>query len=143
MLEIVNNGKNDQGEDWHSVWKRSDMRRLVDREIERIHQEKQHEEVAGSNEAGGHSEFAMPFTTQLIEVTWRVFQQYWRMPNYIFAKFGLGIAAGLFIGFTFYGADTTLAGMQNVLFAAFMLTTIFTTIVQQVGILPPGFLHPY
>jgi ATP-binding cassette subfamily G (WHITE) protein 2 (PDR) len=133
MLEIVNQGRNDQGEDWHEVWKKSKLHDVVNRDIDQLHREKEGEAVAGAGEEGAHDEFAMPFGTQLAEVTKRVFQQYWRMPSYISAKFILGIAAGLFIGFTFYGADSTQAGMQNVMFAAFMLTTIFTTLVQQVS----------
>lgn len=132
MLEIVNKGKNDQGEDWHDVWKASSLRSQCDRDIDKVHAEKQHEEVAGSNDADGSSEFAVPFAVQLQEVTYRVFQQYWRMPSYIFAKLALALAAGLFIGFTFYGAETSQAGMRNLLFASFMLTTIFTTLVQQI-----------
>ncbi|KAJ4360097.1 uncharacterized protein N0V89_000656 [Didymosphaeria variabile] len=132
MLEVVNAGKNDQGEDWHDVWKRSDMRQIVEQDIERIHEDKKHEEVAGSDDPTAKSEFAMPFGQQVSEVTYRVFQQYWRMPSYVFAKFGLGIAAGLFIGFSFYKANSSQAGMQIVLFSAFMLTTIFTTLVQQI-----------
>lgn len=133
MLEIVNAGKNNEGKDWHDVWKGSDMRQGVERDIDRIHEDKKHEEVAGSDDPTATSEFAMPFRQQLIEVTYRVFQQYWRMPSYVFAKFGLGIAAGLFIGFSFFKADSSQAGMQIVLFSAFMLTTIFTTLVQQVS----------
>lgn len=45
---------------------------------------------------------------------------------------GLSIAAGLFIGFSFYNADTSQQGMQNVLFSVFMVTTIFTTLVNQI-----------
>ncbi|TQN68488.1 ZEB2-regulated ABC transporter 1, partial [Colletotrichum shisoi] len=138
MLEMVNNGTNSEGEDWHSVWKSSAERTGVEAEIERIHLEKrnEHEHEHGAEEeeedAGSHSEFAMPFSTQLVEVTARVFQQYWRMPSYVFAKFFLGVAAGLFIGFSFWKADATMAGMQNVLFGVFMVITIFSTIVQQI-----------
>lgn len=132
MLEIVNNGANDQGQDWHSLWKESKMRQGVEKEIDRIHEDKKNEAVAGEGEARAHAEFAMPFTAQLKEVTYRVFQQYWRMPSYIFAKFMLGVAAGVFIGFTFWDANASQAGMQNVIFAVFMLTTIFSTIVQQI-----------
>ncbi|KAK1996952.1 ABC-2 type transporter [Colletotrichum falcatum] len=131
MLDIVNNGTNSQGEDWHTVWKSSNERNGVEAEIQRIHLEKEHEEVAGSEDAGAHSEFAMPFTTQLTEVTTRVFQQYWRTPSYVFAKFFLGIFAGLFIGFSFWNAEGTQAGMQNVIFGVFMVMTIFSTVVQQ------------
>ncbi|KAF2276149.1 uncharacterized protein EI97DRAFT_501428 [Westerdykella ornata] len=132
MLEIVNAGKNDQGEDWHDVWKQSNMRQIVEQEIDRIHEDKKHQEAAGADEPIPTSEFAMPFGQQLYEVTYRVFQQYWRMPTYIFAKIGLGIAAGFFIGFSFYQANSSLASLQIVLFSAFMLTTIFTILVQQI-----------
>ncbi|OPB40554.1 PDR-type ABC transporter [Trichoderma guizhouense] len=131
MLEIVNNGVNDKGEDWPSVWKSSSEFEAVQTELDRLHEEKLAE---GSNveDASSQSEFATPFATQLWEVTYRIFQQYWRLPSYIFAKFLLGIAAGLFIGFSFFNANSSLAGMQNVIFSVFMVTTIFSTIVQQI-----------
>lgn len=133
MLEVVNHGTNAQGQDWHSVWKASPESQATQAEIDRIHAERL---AAGSSSSaenhGAHSEFAMPLTSQMWEVTYRVFQQYWRTPSYVFAKFMLGIAAGLFIGFTFYDADGSLAGMQNVIFSVFMVTTIFSTVVQQV-----------
>lgn len=136
MLEVVNAGTNDRGQDWHSVWGSSQEIEAVRSEMERIHAEKQHtnDDGGGTKDADSHehAEFAMPFMTQLWVVTHRVLQQYWRMPSYIFAKFMLGIAAGLFIGFTFFSADGTQAGTQIVLFSVFMLTTIFTTLVQQV-----------
>ncbi|MGG6495547.1 UNVERIFIED_CONTAM: ABC transporter permease, partial [Bacteroidetes bacterium 56_B9] len=61
-----------------------------------------------------------------------VFSQYWRMPSYIMAKLVLSAASGLFIGFSFYQADATLQGMQNVIYGLFMVTTIFSTLVQQI-----------
>ncbi|KAF2865640.1 ABC-2 type transporter [Massariosphaeria phaeospora] len=128
MLEIVSNS----GRDWHGVWKASETRQEVERELDRIHHDMMGEAVAGEDEEGAHSEFAMPFAVQLAEVTKRVFQQYWRMPSYVFAKFLLGVAAGLFIGFTFFDADSSLTGMQSFVFATFMLSTIFSTIVQQI-----------
>ncbi|CAI6337086.1 unnamed protein product [Periconia digitata] len=132
MLEIVNNGQNDEGQDWHDVFKASDLTKELHRQIDQIHSDKQGEQVAGADEADGTSEFAAPFLTQLREVTYRVFQQYWRMPSYIFAKMILAVAAGLFIGFTFYDANTSQSGMQNVLFCAFMVTTMFTSLVNQI-----------
>ncbi|KAH6950400.1 ABC-2 type transporter-domain-containing protein [Ilyonectria sp. MPI-CAGE-AT-0026] len=132
LLEIGNSGSNGQGKDWHTVWKESEERAAVETEIDRIHAEKQTEKVAGEDDPTSQAEFAMPFRYQLQEVTYRVFQQYWRMPSYIFAKFTLGIAAGLFIGFSFFDANDTQAGVQEVIFAVFLLTTIFSTLVQQI-----------
>ncbi|KAL7914249.1 ABC-2 type transporter domain-containing protein [Trichoderma velutinum] len=131
MLEIVNNGVNDKGEDWPSVWKSSSEFQAVQTELGRLHEEKL-AEGSSVEDASSQSEFATPFATQLWEVTYRIFQQYWRIPSYIFAKFLLGIAAGLFIGFSFFDANSSLAGMQNVIFSVFMVTTIFSTIVQQI-----------
>jgi ATP-binding cassette subfamily G (WHITE) protein 2 (PDR) len=133
MLEVVNKGQNDRGKDWHSVWNGSNERQTVLQELDQIHKAKRDEPTAGDDDANAHAEFAMPFGTQLTAVTVRVFQQYWRMPSYIASKWALAISAGLFIGFTFFQSGGSLAGMQNVIFSVFMLTTIFSTLVQQVS----------
>ncbi len=134
MLEIVADGVNRHGEDWHSVWKGSQEYSAVRAEIQRIQDQGpgERQQGGGSEDRESHSEFAMPFPDQVVEVTYRVFQQYWRMPAYVFSKLLLGILAGLFIGFTFFKPDPTLAGMRDVLFAVFMVTTLFTTLVQQI-----------
>jgi ABC-type multidrug transport system ATPase subunit len=131
MLEIVNAGKNNNGQDWFDVWKGSNEANGVQQQIDQLHESKKHEELNIAAETGG-SEFAMPLTTQIVECTYRAFQQYWRMPSYVMAKFGLCTIAGLFIGFSFYQANTTLAGMQTIIFSVFMLTTIFSSLVQQI-----------
>jgi ATP-binding cassette subfamily G (WHITE) protein 2 (PDR) len=61
-----------------------------------------------------------------------VFQQYWRTPGYVYSKLLLGVASALFIGFSFFHADATQQGTQDVIFSIFMITTIFTTLVQQI-----------
>lgn len=133
MLDVVNNGFNADGQDWHSVWLASKEAEEVGRELDRIHAEKQNEpDHEDGDSAASHAEFAMPFGQQLIEVTTRVFQQYWRMPSYIFSKFALGSLSGLFIGFSFYNGGGTLGGMQTVLFAVFQIVSIFSTLVQQI-----------
>ncbi|KAF5026342.1 hypothetical protein F66182_1550 [Fusarium sp. NRRL 66182] len=132
ILEMISNVSNDRGQSWHDVWKESEEFRAVEAEINRIHAEEQREKTAVQDEPSSHTEFAMPFGSQLVAVTHRVFQQYWRMPSYVFAKFFLGIAAGIFIGFSFFQASQSQAGMQNVIFSVFLLTTIFSTLVQQI-----------
>lgn len=116
--------------DWHEVWKNSDEAQEVQKELARIKDEMGKEKAEES--AGSHSEFAMPFTAQLYEVTVRVFQQYWRTPGYIYSKILLGVASALFIGFSFFHANTSQQGIQDVIFSIFMITTIFTTLVQQI-----------
>lgn len=133
MLEIVNNATSSQGEDWHTVWQRSQERLAVEAEVGRIASEMSSKNP--QDDSASQSEFAMPFRVQLREVTTRVFQQYWRMPTYIMSKLVLGTISGLFVGFSFYKPDNTFAGMQNVIFSVFMIITVFSTIVQQVS--PP------
>ncbi|GFF35186.1 ABC transporter CDR4 [Aspergillus udagawae] len=130
MIEVVNARTNDKGQDWFDVWKQSSESRAVKEEIDRIHEERKSTHEEDSDQS--HTEFAMPFWFQLYVVSRRVFQQYWRMPEYIASKWGLAIMAGLFIGFSFFDAKTSLAGMQTVLFSLFMVCSIFASLVQQI-----------
>jgi ABC-type multidrug transport system permease subunit len=121
----------DESHDWVQTWNESLQAREVHQEIDEIHKRK----GDGGDQVDdptASSEFAMPFTRQLYEVTYRLFQQYWRMPSYIIPKMLLSGGAGLFIGFSFYNASSSLQGMQNVLYSLFMLNTIFSTLVQQI-----------
>ncbi|CAK7240022.1 MAG: hypothetical protein STHCBS139747_001457 [Sporothrix thermara] len=132
MLEIVNKTVAGDGSDWHATWNASQECRDVEAEIGRIYDAKQNEASAAEQEPDSNSEFAMPFWSQLVTVTHRIFQQYWRMPEYVFAKLSLGILAGLFVGFSFFQAKGTLAGMQDVIFSVFQILTIFSSLVQQI-----------
>ncbi|KAI0833903.1 ABC-2 type transporter-domain-containing protein [Hypoxylon sp. FL0890] len=131
MLEVVNEGTNPRGEDWHELWNASEERAATNAEIDRIHASR----LQMSPDQGEHDdqgEFAASFFTQLQVVTYRIFQQYWRMPSYVGAKWGLALAAGIFIGFSFWKARATLAGMRNVIFGVFMIATLFSPLVQQI-----------
>jgi ATP-binding cassette, subfamily G (WHITE), member 2, PDR len=131
VLTMVGAGPSGKSsKDWHEVWKNSNEAKEVQNELARIKQD-MGDQLAEENEES-HNEFAMPFTNQLYEVTVRVFQQYWRTPGYIYSKILLGVASALFIGFSFFHADSTQQGLQDVIFSIFMITTIFTTLVQQI-----------
>ncbi|KAH8590156.1 putative ABC transporter CDR4 [Bisporella sp. PMI_857] len=131
MLTMVGAGATGKStRDWHEVWKNSQEAKDVQTELARIKSEMSQQ--AQSNESAGQSEFAMPFYSQLVEVTVRVFQQYWRTPGYIYSKILLGVASALFIGFSFFHAEASKQGLQNIIFSIFMITTIFTTLVQQI-----------
>lgn len=126
MLEVAA----DQKFDWFETWKGSPESKGIYDELDKIHRENA-EIHEPDDDPTALNEFAMPFKTQLYQVTYRVFQQYWRMPSYIAAKMMLSTASGLFIGFSFYNADSSQQGMQNVLYSLFMVSSIFSTIVQQ------------
>ncbi|KAL4894030.1 ABC-2 type transporter-domain-containing protein [Aspergillus ambiguus] len=138
MLEIIGAGASGKAsKDWPAVWNESQQAKDVQKEIDRIHQERS----SASNQEGDspnaqYGEYAMPFANQLWHVTHRVFQQYWREPGYVWAKLLLATLSSLFIGFTFFKPNNNQQGFQDVLFSAFMLTSIFSTLVQQQRIMP-------
>ena len=61
----------------------------------------------------GSGEFASTLGTQYREVQWRVFQQYFRTPSYIYSKIVLITISALFIGFSFFNAGTSQQGLQK------------------------------
>lgn len=114
MLETVGAGASGKStQDWHEVWKGSEESKEVQKELEQIHLRKRDEAVTDSDSAEGHQEFAMPFLMQLLHVTIRVFQQYWRTPSYIWGKLLLGVMSALFISFSFYKSDNSQQGLQD------------------------------
>lgn len=131
MLEIVGAGANGKStQDWHALWRESQEAQEVLHEIDNIHEEtaNNHDDESSEN----HSEFAMPFSTQLSCVVQRTFQEYYRSPDYIFAKLLLGVVSALFIGFSFWMPDSSQQGFQTVLFSLFLLCSIFSTLVNQI-----------
>jgi ATP-binding cassette subfamily G (WHITE) protein 2 (PDR) len=118
--------------DYAEIWNNSAERQEVRNEIERMKKEygASDDNTHDSSESHG-SEFAMPLITQYILVTKRVMEQYWRTPTYIWSKLGLAIFSGLFNGFSFFKADNTLQGMQNLMFSIFMFLMIYNSCIQQ------------
>ncbi|KAF5100177.1 hypothetical protein D0Z00_001384 [Geotrichum galactomycetum] len=76
--------------------------------------------------------FAASYPRQVVLVTKRVFQQYWRTPSYIWSKIGQCIASPLFVGFTYWKADNDIQGMQNQMFSVFVFLLIFAPLVEQI-----------
>ncbi|UPK97200.1 hypothetical protein LCI18_008135 [Fusarium solani-melongenae] len=131
MLEVIGAAPGSHTEvDWFKTWRESPEYQDVQNELERIKQEKQ--DVSDIDEdPASYREFAAPFMVQLKEVLYRVFQQYWRTPVYIYSKAALCTLVALFIGFVFFKAPNSIQGLQNQMFAIFNLLTIFGQLVQQ------------
>ena len=133
MLTMVGAGPTGKSNtDWADIWKKSEETQNIQKELQQIKDEMGSKQSDEKDVEGSHNEFAMPFIAQLREVTIRVFQQYWRTPGYISSKILLGVASALFIGFSFFHADNSQQGTQDVIFSIFMITTIFTSLVQQI-----------
>lgn len=84
--------------DWPSVWENSPERRNVQAELVRLGSTaasapastEQRDVVAPG---ARHSEFAASWREQVLQVSKRVFQQYWRSPSYIYSKALLAVGA--------------------------------------------------
>lgn len=128
MLNVINEKK----VDWPATWLNSPECKGVYDELARIKNEMGSQPASDQDDASTHTEFAMPLSSQIYYVTQRVFAQYWRMPEYIYSKFILGVVSALFISFSFFHADSSQQGLQNVIFSIFMLTAIVSSMVQQI-----------
>ena len=118
--------------DWHQAWRNSPEFHDMQTELAQL---KTNGQAAAVDSAGSdkreYDEFAAPLTTQVMIVTRRVFEQYWRTPSYIYSKFALCFCVALFIGLVFLDAPLSIQGLQNQMFAIFNILTIFGQLVQQ------------
>ncbi|OAA65489.1 ABC transporter cdr4 [Niveomyces insectorum RCEF 264] len=129
MLEVIGAAPGTHSEiDWFQTWRDSPEYAAVRAELQRL---RDHPAAQPHTSAADYREFAAPFAVQFREVVWRVFQQYWRTPSYIYSKTALCILVALFIGFVFFKAPLTIQGFQNQMFALFNLLTVFGQLVQQ------------
>lgn len=115
---------------WPAKWTESPERQEVLAELARLESLKNSDNGDDFAVIGG--DFALPMYSQFRYVAVRAFQQYFRQPEYIFSKFSLGIASGLFIGFSFWDVDHSQQGFQNALFSIFLLCSIFSILVNQI-----------
>lgn len=124
MLNVIG----DRSRDWPETWKASSQYTASRDVLQNIGQ-------GGSTKREDPDDrraFAVSFPTQFRYVLVRLLQNYWRTPGYIYAKFQASILAALFIGFTFFLQNSSITGMQNVIFGIYMLNATFSTIVNQV-----------
>ncbi|KIW94662.1 uncharacterized protein Z519_04639 [Cladophialophora bantiana CBS 173.52] len=117
--------------DWPDTWRRSpeygQVRQFLS-ELEESHVSTMKNQTRSSLVA---AKYAAPFGTQFFYCTKRVFEQYWRTPTYIYSKLLLCLATSIFIGASFYSAENSMQGLQDQMFAIFMLIVIFAFLVYQ------------
>ncbi|KAL4900736.1 hypothetical protein BDW74DRAFT_92620 [Aspergillus multicolor] len=130
MLEIIGAAPGSHADrDWSEVWNHSLERDQVRQELAQMKAELS--QNPASPRTPEYGEFAMPLWSQFLICLERMFQQYWRSPSYIYSKAAMCVIPPLFIGFTFWREPLSLQGMQNQMFAIFMLLVIFPNLVQQ------------
>jgi energy-coupling factor transporter ATP-binding protein EcfA2 len=86
MLEAIGAAPGSHSDiDWHQVWRSSPEYQEVQMELEQMKDERSLIRVASTHE-GEFTQFAAPFGVQFLETQKRIFQQYWRTPEYIYSK---------------------------------------------------------
>ena len=130
MLDVIGAAPGSQNTiDWPQLWRESEEKQVIRDTLAQMKSELKSKPV--DNDPTALREFAEPFGVQLLAVTKRVFEQYWRTPSYLYSKVSLCAGSALFIGFSFWDSAISMQGLQNQLFSIFMLMTIFGNIVQQ------------
>lgn len=131
MLEVVGAAPGSHAnQDYNEVWRNSEQYSAVQQELDWMEKELSSKNEDTSEEER-HKAYASSVLFQCKLVSIRLFQQYWRSPEYLWAKLFLTVFNNLFIGFTFFKADRSLQGLQNQMLSIFMFTVIFNTLLQQ------------
>ncbi|KAJ3926824.1 MAG: AtrD, ABC-transporter [Lentinula lateritia] len=121
--------------DYADAWRQSDDYIAMKKELSKkreLSQSRPQPSAQEKRKSKDYSAFSASFQKQFQLCLYRVFQQLYRTPSYIYSKTFLSVTTSLFIGFTFYKADNTLQGLQNQMFSVFMLMTIFGNLVNQI-----------
>lgn len=133
MLEVIGAAPGSVSDrNWHHVWNNSPERLAVKNELAAMKVELPQLNDAEPEQSSGSGAFAAPLVVQFYECFKRVWSQYWRSPIYIYSKLALSAAPALFIGLSFFQADNSQQGLQNQMFATFLLFLMFMSLVQQI-----------
>lgn len=117
--------------DWGDIWNNSPECAAVSQEIDELNERLRSRPESNKNEHLTRK-YAIPIHKQFYYVYKRTSLQFWRSPQYVMAKFVLMVVAGLFIGFTFWNVDYSVAGMQNAMFGIFLTQVVSSALSNQI-----------
>ncbi|XDG02326.1 hypothetical protein ABKA04_001941 [Annulohypoxylon sp. FPYF3050] len=118
--------------DWNEEWRSSEQAQKVLEEIDGLKRVRSTVSQGAKPSKEQQREYAASTWQQTVELTKRMFRQYWRDPPYLYGKFFVAVIVGIFNGFTFWKLGYTVQDMQNRMFTSFMIVTIPPTIVNAV-----------
>ncbi|KAJ5233124.1 ABC multidrug transporter A-2 [Penicillium chermesinum] len=130
MLEVIGAAPGSHADrDWATEWTNSPERKRVREELAQMKAESLQKPISPA--ATGYGEFAAPIWYQFLICIRRMVQQYYRSPGYLYSKAAMCVFPPVFIGFSFWREPNSQQGLQNQMFAIFMLLMIFPNLVQQ------------
>lgn len=118
--------------DWNEEWRSSEQAQKVLEEIDGLKRVRSTVSQGAKPTKEQQREYAASTWQQTVELTKRMFRQYWRDPPYLYGKFFVAVIVGIFNGFTFWKLGYTVQDMQNRMFTSFMIVTIPPTVVNAV-----------
>ncbi|KAI1375082.1 ABC-2 type transporter-domain-containing protein [Hypoxylon crocopeplum] len=119
--------------DWNEEWRTSEQAQQVIEEIDGLKRIRSTVSQGGDKRSKDEQrEYAAPVWLQTVELTKRMFRQYWRDPSYLYGKLFVSVIVGIFNGFTFWQLGNSIQDMQNRMFTCFIIVTIPPTIVNAV-----------
>lgn len=131
IFDVVAGRDGNSKVDWPALWQQSAESKAISDVLG--HLALQHETSDGQDQhRTKHSEYAAPFLSQLHHVWLRTWIHYWRSPGYVWSRAALAAGSSLFNAYSFFDPASSPQGVQNSMFSVFMLTTVFTAMVQQI-----------
>jgi ATP-binding cassette subfamily G (WHITE) protein 2 (SNQ2) len=118
--------------DWNDEWAQSEEAQKVIEEIDGLKRTRSQATEAQPRGKDAANEFAASAWLQSVELTKRMFRQYWRDPSYVYGKIFIAVITGIFNGFTFFNLGYTIQDMQNRMFTCFLIVTVPPTVVNAV-----------
>ncbi|KAI2628414.1 ABC-2 type transporter-domain-containing protein [Xylaria nigripes] len=119
--------------DWNEEWRNSEQAQKILEEIDGLKRIRSAAtEHSQDTKQKLFTEYAASTWTQTVELTKRMFRQYWREPSYVYGKFFVAVIIGIFNGFTFWKLGNSAQDLQNRMFTSFLIVIIPPVIVNSV-----------
>ncbi|KUJ19331.1 ABC transporter Cdr4 [Mollisia scopiformis] len=131
MLNITSGEASSGLKDWSCVWNGCEQKQQVTQYLEALKFRCSDAEAGGESDVHG-AKYATSYWSQLLIVSKRMFQEYWRDPTYIYSKISLCAGVSLLNGLSFYDTRLDIQGLTNIFFSVFLISQLFSTVDQQV-----------
>ncbi|KAI9043275.1 uncharacterized protein KD926_003805 [Aspergillus affinis] len=118
--------------EWSNIWSQSAEKQAVQQEITRVKADAERVPAKTTTGTLDDDDYASTYWQQLRLVTYRMFQDYWRDPTYLYSKLALCVGAAFFNGVSFWFLAKDVQGLTSSLFSCFLLTIVFNTVDQQI-----------
>ncbi|KAG7660524.1 uncharacterized protein J8A68_005943 [[Candida] subhashii] len=130
MLQVVGAAPGSHAkQDYFEVWRNSTEYQEIQNTLDEM--ERELVKLPRIEDPEAHLKYAAPLWKQYLLVSRRAIVSDWRTPGYIYSKLFLCLSSALFNGFSFFGANNSIRGLQNQMFAVFLFFIPMNTLLEQ------------